>query len=247
MAGNSVEQNDDHANVVFTFGRFQPPTIGHKVLIDFISTTAASLDADPYVFVSSSQNKIPQKPKAVFESTKQNENPLSVYDKVSYLKKMYPETSVRFINTTECECTTIFKSIDVLKSAGYTGITMAVGSDRVESFQRILSKVGVTVIAAGDRVVNVDSTNAKAMSGTKMRQAAVAGNVKKFTDGVMIGSMTEVDAMNLLNAVRAGLGYDPLVLGGSLNHKNNTRKGKKIRIKTRRMPKKYRLRLEERT
>ena len=242
MAGNTVERKSDHANVLFTFGRFQPPTIGHKVLIDFISTTAASLEADPYVFVSSTLNKMPQKPKAVFESTKQNENPLSVYDKVGYLKKMYPETNVRFINTTECECTTIFKIIDVLKSAGYTGITMAVGSDRVESFQKILSKVGVTVIAAGERVVNVASTNAKAMSGTKMREAAVAENVKAFTDGVLIGSMTEADAMNLLNSVRAGLGYDPLALGGSRN-----KKGNKTRIKRRRMRKRYTLRLEERT
>lgn len=237
MAGNTVEHH--HPNVLFTFGRFQPPTIGHKVLIDFIKSRLG--ETDGYVFVSSSLNKT-RVPKDVFTSSKQNENPLSVDDKVFYLKKMYPESTVKFINTTECDCTTIFKIIDKLKSAGYTGITMAVGSDRVESFQKILRGVGVNVIPAGEaRVVNA-SNSTKAMSGTKMREAAVAGNIEAFKKGVLIGSMTDVDAMNLLNLVRQGLGYERIVLGGS----RKTRKYRKIRIKTRRS-KRYRLRLEERT
>lgn len=243
---NTIEQKENHPNVLFTFGRFQPPTIGHKVLIDFITSESARLGTDGYIFVSSTQNK-PLRSKAIFESSKQNENPLSVYDKVTYLKKMYPETSVKFINTTECECRTIFQIVDKLKSAGYTGLTMAVGSDRVESFKAIMSRVGVNVIPAGERTVNVGSNfiPVKAMSGTKMRNAAVAGNVDAFRKGVLIGSMTEVDVMALLNAVRLGLGYDPLVLGG-FSSRIKTRKNRNLRIKTRRL-KRYKLRLEERT
>lgn len=238
---DTIEQKENHQNVLFTFGRFQPPTIGHKVLIDFIASESLKLgDTDGYIFVSSTQNK-QLRPKNVFESTKQNENPLSVDLKVLYLKKMYPETSVKFINTTECECRTIFSIIDKLKSAGYTGLTMAVGSDRVESFKTLMSRVGVNVIAAGERVINASSNSVKAMSGTKMREAAVAGNVNAFKQGVLIGSMTDADAMELLNAVRNGLGYGPLVIGGS-----SSRKNRRIRIKTRRR-KQYRLRLEERT
>ena len=238
---DTIEQKENHQNVLFTFGRFQPPTIGHKVLIDFIASESAKHDGtDGYIFVSSTQNK-QLRPKNVFESTKQNENPLSVDLKVMYLKKMYPETSVTFINTTECECRTIFSIIDKLKSAGYTGLTMAVGSDRVESFKTLMSRVGVNVIAAGERVINASSNSVKAMSGTKMREAAVAGNVNAFKQGVLIGSMTDADAMELLNAVRSGLGYGPLVIGGS-----SSRKNRRVRIKTRRR-KQYRLRLEERT
>jgi len=238
---DTIEQKENHQNVLFTFGRFQPPTIGHKVLIDFIASESAKLDGtDGYIFVSSTQNK-QLRPKNIFESTKQNENPLSVDVKVLYLKKMYPETSVKIINTTECECRTIFSIIDKLKSAGYTGLTMAVGSDRVESFKPLMSRVGVNVIAAGERVINASSNSVKAMSGTKMREAAVAGNVNAFKQGVLIGSMTDTDAMELLNAVRSGLGYGPLVIGGS-----SSRKNRRIRIKTRRR-KQYRLRLEERT
>jgi nicotinic acid mononucleotide adenylyltransferase len=237
----AVVRKEDHTNVLFTFGRFQPPTIGHKVLIDFIAETAAIHNADPYVFVSSTQNKS-RVAKATFESTKANENPLSVYDKVSYLKKMYHDTKVEFINTTECECTSIFQIIDKLRSAGYIDITMAVGSDRVESFQKILSRVNVTVIPAGaPRTVNANSSNVKAMSGTKMREAAVSGNIEAFKRGVLIGSMTDEDAMNLFNLVRQGLGYSK---GGAL--RNKTYK-KRVIVKKHRKSRRYVLRLEERT
>lgn len=243
VTSSAIARKEDHVNVLFTFGRFQPPTIGHKVLIDFIAETALASDADPYVFVSSTQNKSRVK-KAVFESTKANENPLSVYDKVTYLQKMYSETPVTFINTTECECTTIFKIIDKLRTAGYTNITMAVGSDRVKTFSDLLSSSHITVIPAGERIVNANSVNARAMSGTKMREAAVVGNVDKFKQGVLIGSMTDADALDLLNLIRVGLGYEPLVQGGG---KSRTHRSRKNRVKTHRKPRRYVLRLEERT
>ena len=239
---------------LFTFGRFQPPTIGHKILIDFIVNTAAEQGADPFIYVSSKQNimdkytkskkYLTMKSNRYFESTDLNENPLSVDVKVKYLQRMFPDKAQIFINTTESRCTSIFPIVDHMKSQGYTSIIMAVGSDRVESFQRILGPVGVSVISAGDRtIVAATPSNAKAMSGTKMREAAVAGSFEAFKQGVMIGSMTDEDAFSLLNAVRAGLGYEPIVRteGG---RRSRTRR---IRILKKKKSRKYRLRLEERT
>jgi len=234
---------------LFTFGRFQPPTIGHKILIDFIVNTAAEQGADPFIYVSSTPNKLTKtnrgmKDTGTFRTTKTNENPLSVDVKMKYLQKMYPDTASVFINTTEHGCTGIFAIVDHIKSQGYTSITMAVGSDRVESFQRILRGVGVTVISAGDRTIVAGTpSNAKAMSGTKMREAAVAEKVEAFKQGVMIGSMTEEDAFTLLNAVRVGLGYDPLVRTEGGRYLRTRR----IRILKKKKSRKYRLRLEERT
>ena len=251
-AGDSIQCKGNHTNVYFTFGRFQPPTIGHKVLIDQISSLAESdtTGADGYIFVSSRQNDIDKykrskkyqemQARGVFESSEVNENPLSVYDKIHYLKKMYPDTSISFINTTECKCPTIFKVIDTLRSAGYETITMVVGSDRVETFARILE--GIRVIPAGEeRTVNVKSMNVKAMSGTKMREAAVRGDIAALQRGTMIGSMTEQDVKALLNTIRRGLGYEELQLGGKRSTRNRLRK---IHIKTRRRGK-YKLRSDE--
>jgi len=245
---DTVQVKDNHSSVFFTFGRFQPPTIGHSVLINQIADLALTNNADAYVFVSSKQNDIDKYKKSikykemqkfkVFESTDLNQNPLSVDLKVKILKKMYPETPVRFINTMLCQCTTIFPIVDKLRSAGYTDITMVVGSDRVESFSRILPDI--KLIPAGEtRTVNYLNKSVKAMSGTKMREAAVAGNVVAFKAGVLMGQMTDADAMELLNAIRTALGYEAILRGARRNMRT-------IKIKRRRRGT-YKLSLEERT
>ena len=75
------------------------------------------------------------------------------------------------------------------------------------------------------------------MSGTKMRQAAVANDYAKFKEGVLFGNMTDEDVRELMKSIRTGLG---IMSGGS------RRKTRRIRIKKRRRGT-YRLRLEERT
>ena len=246
--GDPVQNSEFKTAVFFTFGRLQPPTIGHKVVIDTIQRMAEEYEApaDAYVFVSSNQNDMgaymrSKKYRAiqnsgVFESTDLNENPLSVYDKVKYLKKMYPDIPVSIINTTECPpkpeagpnpgCTQILRILNKLRSVGYSDITMVVGSDQVDKFARFLK--GIKVVPAGE-ARNETGTGLKAMSGTKMRKAAVAGtaaDIEAFKQGVMVGNMTDDDAMELLNAVRIGLGYGAIVSGGQL---------RKQQRKTRRM------------
>jgi hypothetical protein len=242
--GDPVQNSESKTAVFFTFGRLQPPTIGHRIVIDSIQQMAEeyTVPADAYVFVSSNQNDMGAYLRSkkyrtilnsgVFESTDSNENPLSVYDKVKYLKKMYPDVPVSIINTTECPpkpeagpnpgCARIFLILDKLRSVGYSDITMVVGSDQVDKFARFLK--GIKVVGAGE-ARNESGTGLKAMSGTKMRKAAVAGtaaSIEAFKQGVMIGNMTDDDAMELLNAVRIGLGYGAIVSGGR-KHQRKTR------------------------
>jgi hypothetical protein len=243
--GDPVENKEGKTAVYFTFGRLQPPTIGHKVVIDTLREMADDYPApaDAYVFVSSKQNDMGAylrskkyrtiQESGTFESSEINENPLSVYDKVKYLKKMYPDSRVSIVNTTECPpkpdgpnpgCAQILSILDKLRSVGYSDITMVVGSDQRDKFARFLT--GVKVVAAGEaRNESSAGTGLKGMSGTKMRMAAVRGSaadIEAFKRGVMIGAMTDEDAMELLNAIRAGLGYNPIVSGG---------KRKKLRLR----------------
>ena len=62
--------------VVFAFGRLNPPTIGHQKLIERIITIAKRVKGLPVLYVSASQDKV--------------KNPLTVKQKVAYLKKVYP-------------------------------------------------------------------------------------------------------------------------------------------------------------
>ena len=61
--------------VYFTFGRMNPPTIGHGKLLDKL---AAAAGRNPYrVFLS--------------QSNDEKENPLAYKDKVKYVRKMFPK------------------------------------------------------------------------------------------------------------------------------------------------------------
>jgi nicotinic acid mononucleotide adenylyltransferase len=234
-----------HSKVYFTFGRFQPPTIGHKVLIDKLAGLGEEENADAYVFVSSKQNDMEKykrtrayremKLSGHFISTDLNENPLPVGTKVEILKKMYPSSGVRFIDTTVEGCPQLFNVVDKLRSAGYEDITMGVGSDRVSSFERVF-KDTLKVVSLGERTVNAGNMSAKAMSGTKMREAAISGNKEAFLSGVLIGDMTREDGLRLMNMIRISLEYDAIAEGG---------KTRRIRIKRRPRPKTYKLRNDE--
>jgi len=236
MAGNAIEARSKSA--VFTFGRFQPPTIGHKVLIDSLATHAAESESDAYAFVSSRVNDIAKYVKSqkykkmqntkTFESYEANENPLSVDQKIHWMQKMYPDTPVKIINTTVHECRTIFAVVDKLRAVGYTSLALMVGSDRVPTFAKMFEgHEDVTIVSAGTK--RNDSNTPAGMSGTKMRQAAVRGDFAKFKQGVLIGSMTDADAKELMNQIRAGLGYDTVAGGGA-----KTRQQRRGTRKTRR-------------
>ncbi len=231
MAGNAIDAHSKSA--VFTFGRFQPPTIGHKVLIDSLAAHAA--ESDVYVFVSSRVNDIAKYVKSqkykkmqntkTFESYDANENPLTVAQKIHWMQKMYPDTPVNFINTSVHECRTIFAVVDKLRAAGYTSLTLMVGSDRVPTFAKMFEgHEDVTIVPAG---TNRNNSNTPAgMSGTKMRHAAVRGDFAKFKQGVLIGNMTDADAKQLMNEIRAGLGYDAVAGGGAKTRRRRRAVGK---------------------
>lgn len=64
-------------SVVFTYGRFNPPHLGHKMLIEEM----LKMNKKVVVVVSHSQNK--------------NKNPLAVSDKVRILKTWFPNLDIR--------------------------------------------------------------------------------------------------------------------------------------------------------
>ena len=61
---------------VITFGRFNPPTIGHEKMIKAIQKNAKRYGGDPYVFASGSQDA--------------KKNPLPYDEKINLMKKMFP-------------------------------------------------------------------------------------------------------------------------------------------------------------
>ena len=67
-------------DVVFTYGRFNPPHLGHKMMIEEVINKAKKMNKIPVVIVSHSYGN--------------RTNPLPVSDKIRILKKWFPELTV---------------------------------------------------------------------------------------------------------------------------------------------------------
>ena len=179
--------------VVFTFGRFQPPTSGHQLLIERVQQVAKKLGAEHRIYPSPSHDA--------------KKNPLSHSDKVKYMKKMFKGANImndkKMINP--------FKVAEQLSEQGYTHVTMVVGSDRVNEFKKSIGKyVGpdgynfkFNVVSAGKR--DPDAEGVVGMSGSKMRQAVKDGDLASFSKGVPSG-MNKRDIQGLFKAIKKGMG-----------------------------------------
>ena len=181
--------------VVFAFGRFQPPTTGHELLVNIVKKVASAQKADHVIFASRTHDK--------------KSNPLPVDRKVYYLKRMFPKTNFIAANN---EVRTFIEAAKML-SGKYKNLVMIAGSDRVPEYKKILEKYNgdvfhfdtVEVVSAGERDPDADS--ASGMSGTKMRLAAVDGDYKKFKTGLP-KSLTDLDGKRLMNEIRTGMGME---------------------------------------
>ena len=179
-------------SVAFTWGRFNPPTIGHEKVINKVKSQPTN---DYKIFLSRSND--PKK------------NPLSPKDKLSIMKKMFPSHARNIeINQTNM----ILDIATMLYKKGYSDVTMVAGSDRVREFETMLTKYNgvssrhgmynfdnIKVVSAGER--DPDADGASGMSASKMRAAAAKGDIKSFEKGLPRGA----DADGIMKQVRKGM------------------------------------------
>lgn len=183
--------------VTFTFGRFNPPTIGHEKLLDTVAKVARGSKYLVYASHSADAKK----------------NPLDYKTKVKYMRKMYPRhaRSIMLDNGVR----NVFDILVKLYDQGYNKINMVVGSDRVPEFEALTNKYngvkgrhgfynfegGVNIVSAGER--DPDAEGVTGMSASKMRAAAEANDFASFSKGLPKGFK---DGNSLFNDVRKGMG-----------------------------------------
>ena len=179
--------------VVFAFGRFQPPTIGHELLVKAVDKLAKEQNASHCIYASKTEDK--------------KSNPLPVSRKVYYLKRMFPEANIKAAGPTTRTLIEVAKELN----KKYKNLIMVAGSDRVPEYKRLLEQYNgkdynfdtIQVVSAGER--DPDSDSASGMSGTKMREAAKKGDFASFKKGLP-HTLTTVDAKRLMNELREGMG-----------------------------------------
>lgn len=182
---------------VFTYGRNNPPTIGHEKLFDKTVETAKKHGTVAHIYTSHSQDN--------------KKNPLSAEHKVELIKHAYPEAHV---GSSSKEMPSMLHIAKHLHEQGHKHLVMVAGSDRVDEYKKKLQQYNGThegalynfksikVVSAGHR--DPDAEGAAGMSGTKLRSHAIAGNKEKFKSGLM-SKLSDEHKEKVYNTVRKAL------------------------------------------
>ena len=186
------EALDKNNTLVFAFGRFNPPTIGHAKLMSKVITEARSKRANHIVFASASTDK--------------RSNPLDVDTKVKFMKKMFPQNNIKAAGGTQRTFIEVLKSYDKL----YGNIIMIAGSDRTSEFQRLANTYNsrdynyksIKLVSSGER--DPDAEGVTGISASKMREMAKNNDYNSFKKGVT--NLSDSDTRSLFSAVKKGMG-----------------------------------------
>ena len=173
----------------FTFGRFQPPTIGHEENFDGVKRAAGSHDYRIYIS-QSVDNK--------------GNNPLPPDRKLYYMNLMFPQHRGKIYSGPK-------QPVAILQDlmlAGYDDVVFLVGSDRVSAMQFLHKYNGkdysfrsISIESSGSRDADGDTF---AISGTKMRRAAAANDFKTFRSGIP-RALSDKDCRALMAEIKDNL------------------------------------------
>ena len=173
----------------FTFGRFQPPTIGHEENIKGVKNAASKCDWR--VYTSKSHDKT-------------GKNPLESTKKVQWMKKMFRSYANNICNAQK----SVIECLQDIQNDGYDDAVLVVGSDRVAAFQWIHKYNGkdyyfrsLEVVSSGNRDADGDTF---AISGTKMRRAAFAEDFTAFRQGIP-RALSDCECKKLMNEIKSNL------------------------------------------
>jgi len=189
---------EEESHVYFTFGRMNPPTIGHGKLVDKLAAVSGRNNYRIYLTQTQDSKK----------------NPLSYNEKVKFARKMFRKHARSIIMNKSIK--TVFDVCSSLYNEGFRNVTMVVGSDRVREFKVLLNNYNskkarhgfynfkeINVVSAGER--DPDGDDASSASATSQREAAKNNDFVKFSQGLPKDTSNK-DAKSLFNAVRLGMG-----------------------------------------
>ena len=190
------EQKEKHA--VLAFGRMNPPTTGHEVLVNKVKDVAKDVGGTHHIVLSHSQDKA--------------KNPLTSQQKVKHAKRFFPGTNISVANK---EHPNFLSQASELHKKGVTHLHMVAGSDRTGEYHKLLHKYNnvkgphghfnfkhIEVHSAGERDPDAEGTSG--MSASKMRGHAGANEFHHFKKGIP-GHVPEHHAKELFHDVRHGM------------------------------------------
>lgn len=220
---NSPDELSDKAKLplaAFCFGRLNPPTVGHKLLMQ---KTVETGGVNSFIFLSNTQNN--------------KKDPLSPAVKAEFVKKIYPEFASHVVSE---GVMTPIQAANYLYAKGFRNITFVAGADRLGnnpgSLEKLLTtwnsgpirtkdfnfgpegreQVALKFVSSGERDADSDVNDVKGISASLARKFAMEKNEEGFQQATGVANNITVNGKTLYQSVREGLG---LPINEGLNFK----------------------------
>ena len=197
---------------IATYGRMNPPTIGHVKLAKKILSEARRHKAEPYICLSPTQNA--------------KKDPLDPERKLFYVEKTIgPHIHIDIK-------VSLFEALSDLYSKGFKKLVFVVGSDRLSKFSKWISQYNgvegkshgfydftdIDFVSSGDR--DPDAEGAAGMSASKLREFAVSGDLDSFKKGT---KLSVKDTKSMYNEIRKAMKIETIKEG-------HLRPGTKVKV-----------------
>lgn len=111
------------STVAFTFGSFNPPVKSHSKVFDKLKNVAKERGVEHHIILSS-----------VCDT---NTNPLEYYDKINFMKTMFPKTFSSY-KPPDIYVTSIIKACVYMYNKGYKNIVFVAGENRKDRLEYVL-------------------------------------------------------------------------------------------------------------
>jgi len=180
MFVNDIFEAKDRGTAVMTYGRINPPTIGHEALYQKMQEVASQHNATPMIFLSHTQDS--------------KRNPLKFGSKAYYVQHLL---NANIANKNKPAIRTPVDALNWLSSMNFNKVIFIVGQDRIESFKQVTAyngkktkegivpfhfKNGIDIVSSGAR--DPDGEGVEGMSASKVRELARTGNFNVFSSGI---------------------------------------------------------------
>jgi len=198
---NFLVETKQEKTAIATYGRMNPPTIGHVKLAKKILSEARRHKAEPYICLSPTQNA--------------KKDPLDPERKLFYVEKTIgPHIHIDIK-------VSLFEALSDLYSKGFKKLVFVVGSDRLSKFSKWISQYNgvegkshgfydftdIDFVSSGDR--DPDAEGAAGMSASKVREFAVSGDIDSFKMGT---KLSVKDTKSMYNEIRKAMKIETIVV-----------------------------------
>ena len=197
------DYSEDNTNVkaIFVFGRMNPPTAGHEMLINHAAKVAEAENRELFIFLS--------------RKTNNTDNPLSFDDKAELLDFVFP--NIKIVN--DDKAINPVQAGYWLRDHGYKDVKIVAGSDRKPEFEVLFNKYKEHRDESGEltdksfnftkfkvetvgAIRDPDKGGTAGISASKARQLADEGNIKGFSEVLPAEAPYEDIVIPMLNKIR---------------------------------------------